>query len=246
MHYPETIEIFEENQVMAQNTEAEIEFDTGQAFNFYSRTYASGWGLGTYDHFAWGEEGGTSPAMVGVPYLDNPGSNNSTGAYCAITGNPYCMVTELQPGTKWLLGFEDLPGWWPPDWDYNDIVVTVELIGSDQGGSSSSGHTVAGTIRLENDNGWRFDLTRTDGHLLNMWNLSDADDGSTYSAIALWTRPLGGGTQSLQVDGNGFDLDNDKMTAISAENMQVRLFRQGGVWHAEIVQANNATVTTME
>ena len=146
-----------------------------------------------------------------------------------------------------MLGFEDLPGWYPPAWDYNDIVVTVELIGTDQGGISTNGVDItASGIKLQNANGWRFDLTRTNGQLLNMWNLSDADNGSTYSAIALWMRPLGGGTQTLTVDGASTDMYNNKMTAVSCPNMQVRLYRNGGAWYADIVQAENAILTTME
>ncbi len=38
-----------------------------------------------------------------------------------------CEVTQINE-TTWLLGFEDLPEWWPPDYDYNDTVVTVELV----------------------------------------------------------------------------------------------------------------------
>ena len=47
------------------------------------------------------------------------------------TDETFCRITKIDDRT-WRLGFEDLPIWWPPDWDFNDIVCTVELIPSNE------------------------------------------------------------------------------------------------------------------
>ncbi|MFC2061228.1 hypothetical protein ACFLUV_01805 [Elusimicrobiota bacterium] len=81
----------------------EQEYTAGTELNFFIRTYASSWGYGTYDHYAWGE--------------------NSS-----YFSRPYCKIKRINM-TSWELSFEDLPGG-KADWDYNDVVVSVEIMPS--------------------------------------------------------------------------------------------------------------------
>lgn len=54
--------------------------------------------------------------------------NRGYSTYDHYSTNPLmCEITKIND-TTWRLGFEDLPAWWPPDYDYNDTVVTVELL----------------------------------------------------------------------------------------------------------------------
>ncbi len=38
----------------------------------------------------------------------------------------------------WRLHFEDLPAWWPPDWDFNDAVVLIDIVNQNGNNSNQS------------------------------------------------------------------------------------------------------------
>lgn len=247
---PTEQEIFAQNQSTPQDTVVETTFSRGTSFNFFSRSYAGNWGgshMGTYEHYAWADEGSDM-----YWDWDNPaGVNPRNGAYDYLSGNPYCMVTELIPNQKWLLGFEDLPAdrngdgrqdW--IDWDYNDIVVTAELIVDDNEPSVAKGVSVDGNVTLNPNGGdWRLTLTLPDGTSLHR-DVSGLSGGYDGPAIAVWMRPTGSGSQSLSVNGNTVDFDNQRMVAVSSEDMTVNVSKTNGVWHC-VVHANNAIFNVM-
>ncbi len=168
-----------------------------------------------------------------IPYFDNPPSSYD-GAFHHATGNPYCLVTDLEPGRKWLLRFEDLPGDQSGiDWDYNDVVVTVELLVEDGVNESLSHVPVSGTVTLNPNGGdWRVSLVKTDGTMITDASLAGGYDGE---AITIWFRPGGTGSQDLTVDNGTATFTNDNMISVSGENLQVRVYQSGSLWKADIV-----------
>lgn len=179
-----------------------------------------------------------------IPFYDNAPERYS-GAYHLESGNPYCLVTDLEPGRKWLLRFEDLPGNFSSiDWDYNDVVVSVELQVNDGVADSLASVPTSGDVVLDPDgqsNDWRVSLTKSDGSFLTDADLS-AYEGS---AIALWFRPGGTGIQTITVDGASYTVNNDQMISIAAADLDVKLWEEGGHWNATF-SATDAFVTVMQ
>ena len=166
MNVPERVEIFPSNKPGDQYSTVEKVYRAGTTFNFFARTYGQPWGLPTYDHYAF-------IPMGDALYYDNPPNRNLSGANDYLSGNPYCVVTELVAGKKWSLAFEDLPGDSNGDgeadgcdWDYNDIVVEVELVPASDNGDTRPAHagwycwslpngsklTGEVTVRVDSDN----------------------------------------------------------------------------------------------
>ena len=177
--------------------------------------------------------------------------NARSSAYDYLTGNPYCITTEMVPGRKWLVGFEDLPGdrqhngrldW--IDWDYDDIVVQVELLVDDGVSRSSGGHAVAGTLNLNpsGNKDWRFTITKPDGTVMPARELSKS--GYKGPAISIWARPKGPGAQTLRVDDNEISVNNEDMISVASYSMTVNVYKTAGKLKAEI-EATDATFTVM-
>ena len=182
-----------------------------------------------------------------IPYYDNP-PRNLSGAYDSLTGNPYAMVITLVPGRRWLIGFEDLPADANGDgvldgidWDYNDLVVEVELVTQSGVVAQVPGHTVSGTITLNpNDGDWRATLAKAGGSIIE----GTAMTAYSGAALALWARPTGNGSQTITVDGKSLTFDNEDMLAVSGTNLQVVIVQVGGLWQATFT-GTDVTVTVM-
>jgi hypothetical protein len=233
MSNPVEEEIFARSNNSQQQLTVEREYNPGQKLNFFIRTYADSWGLGTYDHYSVGQ----------------------TDDYA---NKAYCVVTELVAGRKWKLEFEDLPGryrrnnkWNYADWDYNDQVVEVELIETVEGASPDlpRSHTVGGqcNINPSNNSDFEFSLVTPTG-IISRDELHDRFGGYTGAATLVRVKPKGNGNQnSLTLDGELFILQNSKVYTIESQSMTVRLYndhvnngRAMGRWWIEI----NATGAT--
>ena len=57
------------------------------------------------------------------------GTSWGIGEYNHSSDSKYCQIERLDKDT-WRLHFEDLPDSWPPDWDFNDAVVLVDIVGN--------------------------------------------------------------------------------------------------------------------
>lgn len=174
-----------------------------------------------------------------------------SGAFDYLTGAPYCMVTEMVPGRKWLLSFEDLPAdknhtgaTNGSDFDYNDIVVEVELVTTGSSQASSGGHDVSGSIVLNPvpSLDWSFNMLKPDGTIMTKNNMAEYSG----AAVSLWFRPRGTGTQSIQKDGVSETVTNADMTALSADHntLNVQLINSGGTWRLTFT-APNAIYTVL-
>lgn len=109
----------------------EKDYKKGDALDFFIRTHGESWGLGTYDH-------GTNTE----PYKD---------------GRYYVKIDKLSD-TSWRLSFEDLPGN-KADWDYNDVVIKVELVPNKQ---ESTTPPPVPPVKIHKDNGHGNDVDRVD------------------------------------------------------------------------------------
>lgn len=78
----------------------ETDYKDGDMFDFFIKTHGESWGIGTYDH----------------------GTNTAT----ASDGKAYYQKEQLSENS-WRIKFEDLPEQ-RADWDYDDVVIKVELI----------------------------------------------------------------------------------------------------------------------
>jgi hypothetical protein len=166
-------------------------------------------------------------AAVAIPYFDNPTSSYH-GAYDKTTGNPFCMITELQPGREWLLRFEDLPGA-SSDWDYNDVVISVELLKNDGVTASVQHIPFSGTVDLNRGTGWRASVVLADGTMMTDSDMR-AYDGKVAS---LWFRPQGSGSQTISVNGSDTAFSNASMVSLCSADMTVRIYQSGSTWKAD-------------
>jgi hypothetical protein len=78
----------------------ETDYKAGDMFDFFIKTHGESWGLGTYEH----------------------GTNKAD----ANDGKKFYQKEQLSENS-WRIKFEDLPEN-KSDWDYNDVVIKVELI----------------------------------------------------------------------------------------------------------------------
>lgn len=179
------------------------------------------------------------------PFYDSGNSTNRNGANDKVTGSPYCITTEIIPGKKWLLGFEDIPGYSGPDWDFNDIVCQIELLPDDGVVFASMGeHTVSGRIdcQASGASDWRLTVVKPDGTLVDNYTLGN---GYTGPALCVWARPQGSGSQNLTVDGSSLSWDNANMVAISSASMTVDVKKVSGKWVCD-VNATQAEFSVMQ
>jgi hypothetical protein len=170
------------------------------------------------------------------PYYDDPENGQYDGAYYVGNGNPYGIVTEIEPGRKWLVAFEDIPGnhsW--VDWDYNDVVVSAELLVDDGVIHPSKGkYSVNG--RLQADTGhadYRFTVAKPDGTIIHQGN---AGSGYNGPAIAIWVRPQGSGDQTITVNETNVRWNNENMVVIGASvgNLNADVKKVGGKWVIDV------------
>lgn len=174
-----------------------------------------------------------------IPFYDKAG-----GPYNATfhfdTGNPYALTTDLEPGRKWLLRFEDLPGYlnWI-DWDYNDVVITAELLDNSGVQQSVAGVPIASKgntwIELNQGNNWRMSLTKADGTFMTDSDIKPYDG----KAIALWIRPnpSGGGagsTVNFEVDGADHAIAPNQMISVAGTDVDVKIIKSGSTWKARV------------
>lgn len=112
----------------------ETGYKKGDALDFFIKTHGDSWGLGTYDH----------------------GTNTENSP----SGKAYYKKEELSP-TSWRIRFEDLPEE-KSDFDYDDVVIKVELLPKKQADTS-----VKNTTNSDNTKGAKDDV------LLNYGNTTD-------------------------------------------------------------------------
>lgn len=249
------VQIFAKTTSTEQGAVSELTYEGGTAFNFFARHYAGGnsevgaprctWRnahlMGTYDHHVYAEEGqaiyadwdGNDPENPRDAYSDN------------LSGYPYSMVMELIPNRKWLIGIEDLPADWDgdgsagDDWndfDYEDVVVIAEHVSESGDYDAMDGVQVSGTVRIDMGSTWRCTVAKPNGTAA----MVHAGGFSGYSgpALAVWFRAQGSGTQSLNVDGESKSFDNNKMVAVSSEDMDVVIRRTNNHWYVEFDSDN--------
>ena len=57
------------------------------------------------------------------------GTGWGLGEYNHSSNSQYAQIERLDKDT-WRIHFEDLPESWPPDWDFNDAVVLIDVVGT--------------------------------------------------------------------------------------------------------------------
>ncbi len=194
---------------------------------------------------------GTTANTGNLPYYDNylgltNDQANFNGAYDQVSGRGYAVVIEQEPAQKWLIKFEDQPGK-TTDWDYNDIVITVELF-PDSGITHELGDaSVEGNLLLDpnNSDDWRVSVIKADGTFLTDASLRDGAGGYSGKAVAIWMQPRGAGTQSLIVNGETITVNNDSLISIMSTDLDVNVHSLASSWKANITAAN-AYFTVME
>ena len=55
--------------------------------------------------------------------------SSTNGEYNHSSDSKFAQIERLDKDT-WRIHFEDLPEWWKPDWDFNDAVVLVDIVGN--------------------------------------------------------------------------------------------------------------------
>ncbi|MGE4158862.1 MAG: hypothetical protein AB7F75_07180 [Planctomycetota bacterium] len=102
--------VYADSSTTDLNTTLSSVFPSGTQFRFYIRTTGGG---STYNHY-----------------------ENSRSS----TGTPYCLITEIS-STKWRYEFEDIDAesGGTPDWDYNDQIVEVEIVPTEDAVTAAGG-----------------------------------------------------------------------------------------------------------
>jgi len=237
------VKLFDSAHTSDQETTFEEEFESGSSFNcFISTNKVVGGKPSPFRHYAWADPSDSY-------YEDSTSSNNGYKYYGG--GQVYCNATEQIPGRQWFFGFEDIPGASGPDWDYEDCMVIVELIGGAISPTIGSivGSTVETTtpIKLSNADGWDCVVVRASDYKAIS---TDGGGGlwTAYSgrAVCVWFRPQGGGTQTCMVNGSPAEFDNDELVAISdlSNSMTVNIYQSGEDWYLEF-SATNSVYTTI-
>lgn len=232
------VQVFASATTSDQNSVFEEQFSGGSAFNaFISTSLSVGGKPSPFRHYAWADE--DDPY-----YEDSTTSNNGYKYYNG--GQVYCNAIEQVPGQQWFFGFEDIPGASNPDWDYEDCMVTIELISSGGGPSVGSvvGDTVATStpIKLSNAAGWDCVIVRaSDNKAISTDGNGSSWVGYSGRAVCVWFRPKGTGSQSLLVDGQTTEFDNKDLVAISdlSNSMTVDIYESGGDWYMEVTAVNS-------
>lgn len=237
--------IFNSATTSDQNATFDREYSAGSSFNCFISTSLSVNGKASpFRHYAWAD------ADTDSFYFDSTSTNNGYRHYSS--GKPYCIAVEQVSGHKWFFGFEDIPGDSGPDWDYEDCMVTIELIetGSDSLFGSVVGTTVttSSPIKLSNASGWDCVIVKaTDGKSMSTDMGGEAFYAYTGRVTCAWFRPKGAGSQSLTVGGETQTFENTDLVAVSdlSESMTVTISKSGSDWYMTI-NAPNCTYTTIK
>lgn len=235
--------VFESAKTGDQDTTFEQEFTGGSSFNCFIQTNKTVVGNpGPFRHYAWADEDADY-------YTDSSSDNDGYKYYKG--GQLYCNAVEQVPGKQWFFGFEDQPGDNGPDWDFEDCMVTIELISSSTPSVGSVvGNTVKTTtpIKLSNSDGWDCVIVKASDNKL----MSTDGNGSSWGAysgraVCVWFRPKGEGTQSCLVEGETTTFDNSSLIAISdlSSSMNVDIYESDGDWYLEF-EADNSVYTVIK
>lgn len=214
-----------------------VTWGAGSTFNCYIEVNQSLCGLSApYRHYAW--------AQASDAYYKDSATSNS-GAYSYQTGRAYAMVVPVVVGSQWAINFEDMAGCNGPDYDYNDVVLTAQLIPAAGEASSQTAAISATTLATNAGSGGQIDLVLgTNGALMSYEGGLSAYSGT---ALAVWLRPGGSGTQTILVNGASTTINNCDLTAFTdlTGNMTVALAKSGSTWTISVT-STSAIFTTMK